>query len=83
MDIDLKIQSQTGTDRRTVTEVEATPAVTPETETVVNMIEKLLPTPAPPPLRAALICSDRDLLIQPGGERDWHNGSVRKINTAT
>ena len=47
-----------------VTEVEPTPAVTPETETIVDMIKKLLPTLAPPPLRAAPIRSDRDLLIQ-------------------
>ena len=47
-----------------VTEVEPTPAVSPETETVVDIIKKLLPTPAPPPLQAAPIHSDRDLLIQ-------------------
>ena len=47
-----------------VTEVEPTPAVSPETETVIDMIKKLLPTPAPPPLQAVLIRSDRDLLIQ-------------------
>ena len=62
--------SQTGVDRRPVcvigqvTEVEPTPAVSPETETVVDMIKKLLPTPAPPPLQAVPIRSDRDLLIQ-------------------
>ena len=61
---------QTGADRRPVrvigqvTEVELTQAVTLETETVVNMIKKLLPTPAPRPLRAAPIRSDQDLLIQ-------------------
>ena len=47
-----------------VTETEPTPAMTVETETVVNIIEKLLPTPAPPPMRAAPIRSDRDLLVQ-------------------
>ena len=47
-----------------VTEVEPTPALSPEAETVVDMIKKLLPTPAPPPLQAVLIRSDRDLLIQ-------------------
>ena len=63
---EVEIQPQTGADRRPVrvTETEPTPAMTPETETVVNMIEKLLPTPAPPPLRVAPICSDRDLLVQ-------------------
>ena len=47
-----------------VTEVEPIPAISPETETVVDMIKKLLPTPAPPPLQAVMIRSDRDLLIQ-------------------
>ena len=63
---EVEIQPQTGAGRRPlrVTETELTPAMTPETETVVNMIEKLLPTSAPPPLRAALIRSDRDLLVQ-------------------
>ena len=63
---EVEIQPQTGADRRLmrVTETELTPAMTPETETVVNMIEKLLPTPVPPPLRAAPIRSDRDLLVQ-------------------
>ena len=67
---EVEIQPQTGTDRRPVrvigqvTEVEPTPAVTLETETVVNMIKKLLPTPAPLPLRASPIRSDRNLLIQ-------------------
>ena len=67
---EVEIQSQTGVDRRPVrvigqvTDIELTPAMTPEMETVVKMIEKLLPTPAPPPLRAAPICSDRDLLVQ-------------------
>ena len=67
---EVEIQPQTGADRRPVgvigqvTEVEPTPAVSPETETVVDMIKKLLPTPAPPPLQAVPIRSDRDLLIQ-------------------
>ena len=47
-----------------VTEVEPTPAVSPETETVEDMIKRLLPTLAPPPLQVALTHSDRDLLIQ-------------------
>ena len=60
------IQPRTSADRRPVrvicqvTEVEPTPAVSPETETVEDIIKKLLLTPAPPPL----IRSDRDLLIQ-------------------
>ena len=64
---EVEIQPQTGADRRgqaRVTETELTPAMTPETETVVNMIEKLLPMPAPPPLQAVPILSDRDLLVQ-------------------
>ena len=67
---EVEIQPQTGADRRPVrvigqvTEVERTPAVSPEMETVVDMIKKLLPTPAPPPLQAVPIRSDRDLLIQ-------------------
>ena len=47
-----------------VTEVELTPAVSPETVTVVDIIKKLLPTPAPPPLQAVPIRLDRDLVIQ-------------------
>ena len=47
-----------------VTEVEPTPAISPETETVEDVIKKLLPTPAPPPLQAVQIRLDRDLLIQ-------------------
>ena len=63
---EVEIQTQTGADRRPmhVAETELIRAMTPETETVVNMIEKLLPTPVPPPLRAAPIRSDRDLLVQ-------------------
>ena len=38
--------------------------VTAETETVEDVIKKLLPTPAPPPLQAVPIRLDRDLLIQ-------------------
>ena len=45
------------------TEVKLTPAVSPETETVVD-IKKLLATPATPPQQAVPIRSDRDLLIQ-------------------
>ena len=67
---EVEIQPQTGADRRPVhvigqvTEVKPTPAVSPETETVVDMIKKLLPTMAPPPLQAVPIRSDRALLIQ-------------------
>ena len=56
---EVEIQPQAGADRcpvrviGQVTEVEPTPAMIPETETVVNMIKKLLLTPAPPPLRVA------------------------------
>ena len=66
----MEIQPRTSANRRPghvicqVTEVEPTPAVSPETETVEDVIKKLLPTPAPPPLQAVLIRSDRDLLIQ-------------------
>ena len=65
-----EIQSRTSTDRRPVrvtcqvTEVEPTHAVSPQTETVEDMIKRLLPTPAPTPLQAAPTRSDRDLLIQ-------------------
>ena len=65
-----EIQPRTSVDRRPVrvacqvTEVEPTPAVSPETETVEDMIKKLLPTPAPPPLQVAPTRSDWDLLIQ-------------------
>ena len=45
-----------------VTEVEPTPAISPAREPVVDMIKRLLPTPAPPPQQAAPIRSDRDLL---------------------
>ena len=67
---EVEIQPRTSADKRPVrvicqvTEVEPTPAVSPETETVEDIIKKLLPTPAPPPLQAVPIRSDRDLLIQ-------------------
>ena len=67
---EVEIQPLTSADRRPVrvicqvTKVEPTPAVSPETETVENIIKKLLPTPAPPPLQAVPIRSDQDLLIQ-------------------
>ena len=67
---EVEIQPRTSADRRPVsvicqvTEVEPTPAGSPETETVEDIIKKLLPTPAPPPLQAVPIRSDRDLLIR-------------------
>ena len=54
---EVEIQPRTSANRRPgrvicqVTEVELTPAVSPETETVEDIIKKLLPTPAPPPLQ--------------------------------
>ena len=67
---EVEIQPRTSADRRPVrvicqvTEVEPAPATSPETETVEDIIRKLLPTPAPPPQQEVPIPSDRDLLIQ-------------------
>ena len=67
---EVKIQPRTSADRRPVrvicqvTEVEPKPTASPETETVEDIIKKLLPTPAPPPLQAVPIRSDWDILIQ-------------------
>ena len=67
---EVEIQPRTSADRCPVhvicqvTEVEPTPAVSPEKETVEDIIKKPLPTPAPPPLQAVPIRSDPDLLIQ-------------------
>ena len=47
-----------------VTEVELTATVSPETETVEDMIRMLLPTPAPTTLQAVPIRSDQDLRMQ-------------------
>ena len=47
-----------------VTEVEPAPATSTETETVEDIIRKLLPTPALPPPHVVPIPSDRDVLIQ-------------------
>ena len=47
-----------------VTVDEQAPAASPEMETLEDIIRKLLPTPALPPLQAVPIPSDRDLLIQ-------------------
>ena len=68
--LEVKIEQQTRTDRRParaicqVTVDEQTPAESPETELLEDIIRKLLPTPALPPPEAAPIRSDRDLLIQ-------------------
>ena len=43
---------------------EQAPAASPETESLEDIIRKLLPTPALPPPQAIPIPSDRDLLIQ-------------------
>ena len=43
-----------------VTEVEPAPATSPETETVEDIIRKLLPTPALPPPQAVPIPSDQE-----------------------
>ena len=47
-----------------VTENEPAPAVSLETETLEDIIRKLLPTPALPPPQAVPMLSDRDILIQ-------------------
>ena len=67
---EVEIQPHTSADRRParvicqVAEVEPAPATSPETETVEDIIRKLLPTPALPPLQAVPIPSDRYLLIK-------------------
>ena len=67
---EVEIQPRTSADRRPVrvicqvTEVEPAPATSPETETVQDLIRKLLPTPALPSPQAVPIPSDRDVLIQ-------------------
>ena len=59
-----------GTDRHSpravcqVTEDEQLPVGSPETESLEDIIRKLLPTPSWPPPEAAPIPSDQDLLIQ-------------------
>ena len=47
-----------------VTEDSQSPAVSTESETLDEVIGRLLPTPTVPPLKAAPIPSDRELLIQ-------------------
>ena len=67
---EVEIQPQTSADRRParvicqVAEVEPAPVTSPETETVEDIIRKLLPTPVLPPPQAVPIPSDRDLLIK-------------------
>ena len=67
---EVEIQPQTSADRRPirvicqVTEVEPASATSPETETVEDIIRKLLRTLALPPPQVVPIPSDRDLLIQ-------------------
>ena len=67
---EVEIQPQTSADRRPahvicqVAEVEPAPPASPETETVEDIIRKLLPTPALPPPQAVPIPSDQDLLIK-------------------
>ena len=65
-----EIQPRIRADRRPVhmicqvTEDRPTPAISSEMESVEDMIRRLLPMPAPPPLQAAPKHSDRDILIQ-------------------
>ena len=65
-----EIQPRISVDRRPVrmacqvTKDRPTPAVSSETESVEDMIKRLLPTPAPPPLQVAPRYSDRYILIQ-------------------
>ena len=67
---EVEIKPRTSEDRRParaicqVTVDEPAPAASPETETLEDIIRKLLPTPALPPPQAVLIPSDRDILIQ-------------------
>ena len=67
---EVEIEPRTSTDRRPARAIcqvmieEQAPAASPETETLEDIIRKLLPTPALPPLKAVPIPSDRDLLIQ-------------------
>ena len=66
---EVEIQPQTSTDRRParairqVTEVKPTPATSTETETVEDIIRKLLQTPALPPPQVVPILSDRNVII--------------------
>ena len=68
--IELTSSRQMGTDRHSpravfqVTDHEQSPVGSPETESLEDIIRKLLPTPSRPPQEAAPIPSDQDLLIQ-------------------
>ena len=65
-----EIRPRMGTDRgpvhRTgqVSEDRPMPAIPSEMESVEEMIRRLLPTPAPPPLQAAPKYTDRDILVR-------------------
>ena len=67
---EVEIEPRTSADRcpaRAICQVtgdEPAPAASPETETLEDIIRKLLPTPALPPPQAVPIPSDRDVLIQ-------------------
>ena len=68
--LEVEIEPRTSANRRParaicqVTVDEQAPAASPKTETLEDIIRKLLPTPALPPPQADPIPSDRDLLIQ-------------------
>ena len=68
---DVETEPRTSADRRParavcqVTVGEQKPTASPETETLENIIRRLLPTPVPPAARDDPIPSDRDLLISP------------------
>ena len=68
--IELASSRQMGTDRHSpcavcqVTDDEQSPVGSPETESLEDIIRKLLPTPSRPPPEAAPIPSGQDLLIQ-------------------
>ena len=68
--IEVASSRQMGTDRHSprvvceVTEDEQTSVGSPGTDSLEDIIRKLLPTPSRPPLKAAPIPSDQDLLIQ-------------------
>ena len=67
---EVEIEPRTSADRRParairqVTGDKPAPTASPETETLEDIIRKLLPTPALPPPQAVPIPSDRDVLIQ-------------------
>ena len=63
-----EIRPRTSTDRgpihATAQVSEEGPAIPPEMESTEDTIRRLLPTPAPPPLQAAPIYTDRDILVR-------------------